>query len=154
MQLDALPGETYEAQVRAIDPQIDANGRSVSVRASIDNRRLQLRPGMFARVTARFDTRADALVVPEEAIVPQGSSPYVFTVVPGTAAGSLVVQRVPVRLGQRQGGMVEVQDGLSLGDTVVTAGQQRVQRDGAPVRVVELPQAPVGGASSAQRTSD
>ena len=77
-----------------------------------------------------------------------------FTVVPGTAAGSLVVQRVPVRLGQRQGGMVEVQDGLSLGDTVVTAGQQRVQRDGAPVRVVELPQAPVGGASSAQRTSD
>ena len=154
VQLDALPGETYEAQVRAIDPQIDANGRSVSVRASIDNRRLQLRPGMFARVTARFDTRADALVVPEEAIVPQGSSPYVFTVVPGTAAGSLVVQRVPVRLGQRQGGMVEVQEGLSLGDTVVTAGQQRVQRDGAPVRVVELPQAPVGGASSAQRTSD
>ena len=154
VQLDALPGETYEAQVRAIDPQIDANGRSVSVRASIDNRRLQLRPGMFARVTARFDTRADALVVPEEAIVPQGSSPYVFTVVPGTAAGSLVVQRVPVRLGQRHGGMVEVQDGLSLGDTVVTAGQQRVQRDGAPVRVVELPQAPVGGASSAQRTSD
>ena len=154
VQLDALPGETYEAQVRAIDPQIDANGRSVSVRASIDNRRLQLRPGMFARVTARFDTRADALVVPEEAIVPQGSSPYVFTVVPGTAAGSLVVQRVPVRLGQRQGGMVEVQDGLSLGDTVVTAGQQRVQRDGTPVRVVELPQAPVGGASSAQRASD
>ncbi len=154
VQLDALPGETYEAQVRAIDPQIDANGRSVSVRASIDNRRLQLRPGMFARVTARFDTRADALVVPEEAIVPQGSSPYVFTVVPGTAAGSLVVQRVPVRLGRRQGGMVEVQDGLSLGDTVVTAGQQRVQRDGAPVRVVELPQAPGGGASSAQRTSD
>src|SRR3990167_958645 len=154
VQLDALPGETYEAQVRAIDPQIDANGRSVSVRASIDNRRLQLRPGMFARVTARFDTRADALVVPEEAMVPQGSSPYVFTVVPGTAAGSLVVQRVPVRLGQRQGGMVEVQDGLSLGDTVVTAGQQRVQRDGAPVRVVELPQAPVGGASSAQRKSD
>ena len=154
VQLDALPGETYEAQVRAIDPQIDANGRSVSVRASIDTRRLQLRPGMFARVTARFDTRADALVVPEEAIVPQGSSPYVFTVVPGTAAGSLVVQRVPVRLGQRQGGMVEVQDGLSLGDTVVTAGQQRVQRDGTPVRVVELPQAPVGGASSAQRASD
>ena len=154
VQLDALPGETYEAQVRAIDPQIDANGRSVSVRASIDNRRLQLRPGMFARVTARFDTRADALVVPEEAIVPQGASPYVFTVVPGTAAGSLVVRRVPVRLGQRQGGMVEVQDGLSLGDTVVTAGQQRVQRDGTSVRVVELPQAPVGGASSAQRASD
>lgn len=154
VELDALPGETFEAQVRAIDPQIDANGRSVSVRASIDNRRLQLRPGMFARVTTRFDTRADALVVPEEAIVPQGSSPYVFTVVPGPAANSLMVRRVPVRLGVRREGVVEVQDGLALGETVVTAGQQRLQRDGAPVRVVELPQAPVGGASSAQRTSD
>ncbi len=150
VELDALPGETYQAQVRAIDPQIDANGRSVSVRASIDNRGLQLRPGMFARVTARFDSRADALVVPEEAIVPQGSSPYVFTVVPGAAAGSQVVHRVPVRLGLRQGGMVEVKEGLALDDVVVTAGQQRVQRDGVPVRVVELPASPANAASAAQ----
>jgi len=154
VELDALPGETFQAQVRAIDPQIDANGRSVSVRASIDNHRLQLRPGMFARVTARFDTRADALVVPEEAIVPQGSSPYVFTVVPGEATGSLVVHRVPVRLGLRQGGVVEIQEGLALNDRVVTAGQQRVQRDGAPVRVVELPQAPASAASAVQRAQD
>jgi membrane fusion protein (multidrug efflux system) len=154
VELDALPGETFEAQVRAIDPQIDANGRSVSVRASIDNRRQQLRPGMFARVTTRFDTRADALVVPEEAIVPQGASPYVFTVVPGAAADSLVVHRVPVRLGVRRNGVVEVQDGLALGDTVVTAGQQRLQRDGVPVRVVELPQAPGSGASAARSSSD
>ena len=154
VELDALPGETFQAQVRAIDPQIDANGRSVSVRASIDNRRQQLRPGMFARVTTRFDTRADALVVPEEAIVPQGASPYVFTVVPGAAADSLVVHRVPVRLGVRRNGVVEVQDGLALGDTVVTAGQQRLQRDGVPVRVVELPQAPGSGASAARSSSD
>lgn len=147
VELDALPGERYPAQVRAIDPQIDANGRSVSVRASIDNPRLQLRPGMFARVTLRFDTRAHALVVPEEAIVPQGSSPYVLTVVPGQKDGSLIAQRVPVLLGLRTQGLVEVQDGLALDDRVVTAGQQRVQRDGAPVRVVDLPQAPASAAS-------
>jgi membrane fusion protein (multidrug efflux system) len=150
--LDALPGETFEAEVRAMDPLIDANGRSVSVRASIDNRRLQLRPGMFARVTAHFGTRDDALVVPEEAIVPDGSSPYVLTVVPGAVEGSLVARRAPVQLGLRSKGMVEVQKGLALGDRVVTAGQQRVQRDGAPVRVVELPQVPDGGASAAKRS--
>jgi membrane fusion protein (multidrug efflux system) len=102
---------------------------------------------MFARVTLRFDTRAHALVVPEEAIVPQGSSPYVLTVVPGQKDGSLIAQRVPVLLGLRTQGLVEVQDGLALDDRVVTAGQQRVQRDGAPVRVVDLPQAPASAAS-------
>ena len=186
--MDAFPGRAFKATVEAIDPLIDANARSIGVRAVLPNTAGlpaqppaakagsvsgagaagggglagaapsrdggPLRPGMFAKVSIVFAVRDNALTVPEEAIVPQGSSPYVFTVVPGTAVGSLVVQRVPVRLGQRQGGMVEVQDGLSLGDKVVTAGQQRVQRDGAPVRVVELPQAPVGGASSAQRKSD
>ena len=141
VELDALPGATFSAVVRAIDPQIDANGRSVAVRGSIDNRDLQLRPGMFARVTAVFGARADAHVVPEEAIVPQGSKPYVLKVVPGAAPDSRIAQRVPVQLGLRRAGQVEVLQGLELGDTVVTAGHQRVQQDGAPVRVV-VPAAP------------
>ena len=141
VELDALPGATFSAVVRAIDPQIDANGRSVAVRGSIDNRDLQLRPGMFARVTAVFGARADARVVPEEAIVPQGSKPYVLKVVPGAAPDSRIAQRVPVQLGLRRAGQVEVMQGLELGDTVVTAGHQRVQQDGAPVRVV-VPAAP------------
>ena len=141
VELDALPGATFSAVVRAIDPQIDANGRSVAVRGSIDNRDLQLRPGMFARVTAVFGARADARVVPEEAIVPQGSKPYVLKVVPGAAPDSRIAQRVPVQLGLRRAGQVEVLQGLELGDTVVTAGHQRVQQDGAPVRVV-VPAAP------------
>ena len=148
--LDALPGKTYQAEVRAIDPQIDANGRSVMVRASIANEGLQLRPGMFARVMLRLGERPDALVVPEEAIVPQGESPYVYTVLPGKDGGTTVVQRVAVQLGARHGVMVEVREGLQAGDTVVTAGQQRVQRDGMAVRVVDLPQAPAGGASQAR----
>ena len=130
VELDALPGATFSAVVRAIDPQIDANGRSVAVRGSIDNRDLQLRPGMFARVTAVFGARADARVVPEEAIVPQGSKPYVLKVVPGAAPDSRIAQRVPVQLGLRRAGQVEVLQGLELGDTVVTAGHQRVQQDG------------------------
>jgi len=148
--LDAIPGKSYSAEVRAMDPQIDANGRSVMVRASIANSHLQLRPGMFARVMLRLGERPDALVVPEEAIVPQGESPYVYTLQPGKDGGTTVVQRVAVRLGARHDGMVEVREGLNPGDTVVTAGQQRVQRDGMAVRVVDLPQAPAEGASQAR----
>jgi membrane fusion protein (multidrug efflux system) len=142
VELDALPGASYSAVVQAIDPQIDANGRSVAVRASIDNPQLQLRPGMFARVTAVFGAHADAHVVPEEAIVPQGSSPYVLKVLPGADAGSWLARRTPVRLGLRRDGQVQVLEGLELGDTVVTAGQQRVRKDSAPVRVIEPPKAP------------
>jgi membrane fusion protein (multidrug efflux system) len=137
---DALPGVQYSAVVQAINPQIDADGRSIAVRGCIDNRRLQLRPGMFARVTAVFGERADARVIPEEAIVPDGASPYVLRIVPGKEEGSKIAKRTPVRLGARTPGFVEVVDGLAPGDVVVTAGQQRLARDGLAVRVVELGQ--------------
>src|SRR6186713_471180 len=71
LDIDALPGRKYTAQIQAIDPLIDANGRSIGIRGCIDNRQLQLRPGMFARVNTVFGVRENARVVPEEAIVPQ-----------------------------------------------------------------------------------
>ncbi len=138
VKFDALPGVRYSALVQAINPQIDADGRSVVVRGCVDNRRLQLRPGMFARVTAVFSERSDARVIPEEAVVPDGSSPYVFKVVDGKEPGSRMAKRTPVKLGARTPGFVEVVDGLAMGDMVVTAGQQRIQKDGTAVRVVEL----------------
>ena len=143
VELDALPGRKFAATVLAIDPLIDANGRSVGVRACIDNRRLQLRPGMFARVNAVFGQRDNARVIPEEAIVPQGGKQFVIKVVNGSTPNSRVTQRAEVKLGLRSPGKVEVLEGLEPGETVVTAGQQRLQRDGTEVRVIDLaPPAP------------
>jgi len=141
-----LPGRKFSAIVLAIDPLIDANGRSVGVRACIDNRRLQLRPGMFARVNAVFGQRDRARVIPEEAIVPQGGKQFVIKVVNGTTPNSRVSQRTEVKLGLRSPGKVEVLEGLEPGDSVVTAGQQRVQRDGTEVRVLDVAAAAVPGA--------
>lgn len=138
VELDALPGRKFEARVQAVDPLIDANGRSIGVRASIVNQKLLLRPGMFARVTTVFGVREKARVIPEEAIVPQGGKQYVITLVPGAEKDSLVSQRVEVKVGIRRPGQVEILEGLKEGDTVVTAGQQRLQRDGSPVKVMEL----------------
>lgn len=135
--LDALPGRRFSALVQAIDPLVDANGRSIGVRGCIDNRELVLRPGMFARVNTVFGVRESARVIPEEAVVPQGNRLFVLKVVPGEKADSFITQRVEVKLGLRRAGLVEVTDGLELNDRVVTAGQQRVQKDGAAVRVVE-----------------
>ena len=69
--LDALPGRKFTAVIQAVDPLIDANGRSVGVRGCIDNRQMQLRPGMFARVNAVFGERADALIIPKKPSCPK-----------------------------------------------------------------------------------
>lgn len=136
IDVDALPGRKFQAVVQAIDPLIDANGRSLGVRACIDNRRMQLRPGMFARVSTLFGIRESAMVIPEESIVPQGAKQFVIKLVDGTEGK--VTQRVEVKLGLRSPGKVEVLEGLAVGDTVLVAGQQRVQKDGTAVRVLEV----------------
>ncbi|OYU30461.1 MAG: efflux transporter periplasmic adaptor subunit [Comamonadaceae bacterium PBBC2] len=138
LTVDALPGRPFAAIVQAVDPLIDANGRSVGVRGCVDNRQQQLRPGMFARVNAVFGSRPSALVIPEEAIVPQGGRTFVVKVVPGDKPDTLVSQRVAVKLGLRQPGKVEILEGLELDDTVVIAGHQRLQKDGTAVRVVDM----------------
>lgn len=182
LQLDALPGRRFVARVEAIDPLLDANGRSVAVRAVLPNSAGQvldpaepatrnaggegnggagqpLRPGMFARATVVFGSRDAALVVPEEAVVPQGGRQYVFLVQPprgaapasasgGAAEGAPVSQRQEVRLGLRRQGLVEVTEGLRAGQTVVLAGQQRLQQDGTPLRVLG-PAAPASAPASA-----
>lgn len=138
IELDALPGRKFTATVQAVDPLIEPNGRSVGVRACIDKRRMQLRPGMFARVNTLFGVRDNARVVPEEAIVPQGGKQFVIKLVDGPDGQSRISQRMEVKVGLRSPGKVEILEGLEIGDTVVVAGQQRLQRDGTAVRVVDL----------------
>lgn len=142
LDLDALPGRSYSAQIQAIDPLIDANGRSVGVRGCIDNRRLELRPGMFARVQPVFGVRENARIIPEEAIVPQGGKQFVIKLLDGPDDQTRTARRVEVKLGLRSPGKVEILDGLAPGDMVVIAGQQRVQRDGMQVTVVQAPGKP------------
>ncbi len=152
VQLDALPGKTFEATVLAVDPLLDANGRSISVRAVMPRSSgADLRPGMFARVLIVFSVNDAALVVPEEAMVPQGGKQFVFLLdEQGQGdAKKLVSRRVEVEAGVRRGAEVQIVKGVSAGDTVVVAGQQRLQRDGTAVRVVNMARtteaAPEGG---------
>jgi membrane fusion protein (multidrug efflux system) len=98
------------------------------VRARLKNLDGALRPGMFVRTRLIIAERPDALTIPEEALVPVGSSQYVFRVSDGKA------ERVKVETGVRRRGRVEIVSGLAAGDVVVTAGQIKL-RDGVPVRM-------------------
>jgi len=127
--VDAFPGDTFEGKVYAIDPRIDVAGRSLLVRAKVPNKDQQLRPGLFARVTVLLKLKEDALTIPEQAIVPQGDSQYVFKIDDGK------VTLTKVTLGMRRSGRVEILHGLSADDQVVTAGQLKL-RDGSQVSIV------------------
>ena len=105
-----------------------------------------LRPGMFARVNALFALKQAALSIPEEAIVPMGGKQFVIKAVPPDAVPEhgplppdtkLVSQRTEVKLGARRPGRVEILSGLTAADTVVVAGQFRLQKDGTALRVIE-----------------
>ena len=128
LTLDAIPGKTYEGKVFAINPLLDAAGRSVVIRAQVKNQDAVLRPGMFTRVRLFTRDLQETLVVPEQAIVPQGEEWFVYRVVDGKA------QRTKVDIGQRRDGKVEILKGLQDGDMVVTAGQLKL-REGVPVQI-------------------
>lgn len=150
--LDGLPGKAFKGRVDAFDSQLDANGRSLLVRASIANDEGLLRPGMFARARLVFSTRDDAVVVPEEALVPQGGRQFVVKVVEGPQGPA--TERLEARLGLRVPGKVEIMDGLKVGDLVVTAGQARLMRaDGLPVKVVQLGEAAASAPQAAERVA-
>ena len=135
--LDAMPGRSFKAQVDAIDSLVDADGRSLLVRARLPNANGELRSGMFARTRTVFSVREQALVVPEEALVPQGGKQYLVKVVDGPKGKQS--QRLEARIGVRLPGKAEILEGLAPGDVVVTAGQARLMRpEPQPVRVVDV----------------
>lgn len=156
VNLDALPGKGYTARVEAVDSQLDASGRSLLVRAKLANAAGELRSGMFARTRIVFSVREEAIMVPEEALVPQGNQQFLIKVVDGPGNAKLS-HRMQARIGARQAGRVEVLEGLKAGDVLVVAGQARLMRGEAqPVRVVQLgdrPGAAPAASAAASRMS-
>lgn len=144
MVLDAFPGTEFSGSVFAIEPGVDEATRTVLARARVPNPALKLRPGMFARVSVQLGERKNAIWIPEQAIVPRGQESTVYKVVDGKVAV------VPVRLGMRQRGEVEILQGVAAGEQVITDGTQKV---GPGAAVMVLPDAPAAGAPTSTPTT-
>ena len=145
IRLDAYPGEEFRGRIYAVEPVVDEQTRTILMRARIPNKANKLKPGMFVRVAVTLANRPNAIIVPEQAIWPQGQDNFVFRVVDGKAA------LTKIQIGNRQPGRVEIIQGLNATDTVVTEGQIKL-RDGAPVMVMSAPApAPAQGGAPAQQ---
>lgn len=145
LNVDALPERLFEGQVYAISPLIESGGRSVLVRAKVDNAAGQLYPGMFARVQL-ITSESQALVIPEAALAPSGQSQYAYRIVEGAS------ERVLVEIGERREGLVEIVSGLQAGDLVVVSGLQRM-RNKAPVTVQGEPKSSLELATEAAKNA-
>jgi membrane fusion protein (multidrug efflux system) len=125
----AYPDARFGGRVASVDSRVDPATRAVTVRALLPNPEGLLKPGMF--LTVRLSRGAvDALLVPEQALVPEQGDVFVFVVQDGAA------EKRRVRIGERRVGDVQVVEGLVAGELVVTEGTQKL-RDGAPVRLPE-----------------
>jgi membrane fusion protein (multidrug efflux system) len=124
----AYAGESFKGKVASIDNRLDPVSRAVIVRARIDNRDGRLKPGMLMTVRL-MRAEAPALLIPEQALVPEGDRKFVFAVRDDKAV------RVEVHTGRRRPGEVEVLNGLVEGDRIITEGTQKV-RDGVAVKVI------------------
>ncbi len=123
---DAWPGVTFDGGIADIDSRIDPSTRAVRVRAELPNPQDKLRSGMLLRVRVQLPSR-QALVLPEIAVQQEAELSSVFRV----AAGKTVA-KVPVMLGTRQDGLIEIKAGLKAGDRVVIEGTVKLH-DGSRI---------------------
>ncbi|CDG19234.1 conserved protein of unknown function [Xenorhabdus doucetiae] len=132
VRVDAYQDQTFPAKISAIDPLI-AQSRMVQVQAILNNPDGKLKAGMYANIQVVHQDKAPSLILPETAVTYTAYGSTVFVVNPPSSANQVMtVKRVPVDVGQRWEGLVEIQKGVSRGDQVVTSGQLKLN-DGTPV---------------------
>jgi membrane fusion protein (multidrug efflux system) len=127
----------FEGTVSVVGSRIDPVTRGVSVRATINNSAMLLRPGMLMTVSLALNEKF-ALVVPERALIASQGRQYVFVV-----DSENKVARTEVELGRRRDGFVEVISGLEQGQEVVSEGTVKV-RPGQTVQPQGAEPAPSG----------
>src|SRR6266436_4973873 len=135
----AIAGRDFTGEVDFVDPVIQLPGRTILVKARVPNPARLLQPGMFIEARLVTAVRPNAVVIPEDAVVPAEGTNAAWVVVDGKA------DRRKVSLGVRTPGFVEVMDGVKAGEQVVTGGLELLA-PGAPVmpRVVERKPPPTG----------
>ena len=131
LNVEAWPGERFEAHVLRISPVVDATTGTIRVTLQV-RARGKLSPGMFASVFLVTDTHDDAVVMPKRALSIESLSDTVFVAEDGQAV------RRDIELGYEETDIVEVISGLRPGERVIVVGQDGLT-NGTPVQILKGP---------------
>ncbi|HEY2802196.1 MAG TPA: efflux RND transporter periplasmic adaptor subunit [Chthoniobacterales bacterium] len=138
VQSDAMPDEKFEGKLTAINSMVDPVTRNVTLQATLDNRKHDLRPGMFVKVDVILPEKKHTLTVPGSAIsyAPFGDSVYVIEKKKDEKTGKeeLSLRQEFVRIGESRGDFVAITKGLKAGETVVSTGVFKL-RNGMAVTI-------------------
>lgn len=145
--LDSLPGQSFDGQVTAVDPQVDPDTRNFQVQATLRNPDRTLRPGAFARIGFALGGERNVVVIPQTAVSfnPYGNAVFVVTKekrkegekdMQGKplTGDKLVVNQRFIKTGATRGDLIAVTDGLKPGEQIVTSGLLKL-RNGAEVTI-------------------
>ncbi|HEX7344540.1 MAG TPA: efflux RND transporter periplasmic adaptor subunit [bacterium] len=136
VSLESLPNRIYQGMVEFIDPVLDPNSRTYRIHIHVANPDGELKPDMFAEIEFQ-QTAHEALTMPADAIIPSGRGNMVFV-----ALGDGKFQPRAVKLGVKSDDRVEVLEGLSEGESVVTRANFLVDSESSLRAALEA----VGGA--------
>lgn len=128
LRVDSFSDREFKGVIKRINPSMDEKNRSLIAEAEVTNANGLLRPGMFARAQIVSDSKSTSLMVPEKAVVSLAGVNKVFVVDAGHAVERLV------KLGTRDGSLVEILEGIKSGDRVITSNTEQLH-DGASVAV-------------------
>ena len=116
VDVSALPGQTFDGMVKAIDPMLDPMTRTARARILVTDPQGVLKPDMYVNVSIVTEL-GDVLAVPEDAVFATGERQIVFV-----DKGQGLFEPRAVTLGARADGFYEVKTGLAVGESVVTSG--------------------------------
>jgi len=126
LTVEAFAGREFRGAIRRINPSVDEKNRSLIALAEVANDNGLLKPGMFARGQIVSNSMGVALMVPENAVVSLAGVNKLFV-----TDGQRATER-QVKLGARDGGMVEVVEGVKVGERVITSNVDKLH-DGSSV---------------------
>jgi membrane fusion protein, heavy metal efflux system len=123
----AYPQRVFKAQVTYVAAVLDPVTHRLPVRAAIDNRDGALKPEMFASFRILTSAASEAPAVPQNAVIYEGDAAHVWVL----SADGLLTFRA-IQAGRNNDGLVEVIDGLKVGERVVTHGGLFIDQAAAP----------------------
>ena len=134
--VEAAPEREFTGTVKMISPVVDPESGTVKVTVEVPRTDTSLlRPGMFASVYIITETRRNTMVIPKKALVLEGEGNQVFTFETDPETGRGQAQRKRIEIGFTDSDRLEILNGLSPGEQVITVGQEGL-RPGSPVRLV------------------
>jgi membrane fusion protein (multidrug efflux system) len=137
VKVDAFADQIFPGKISSINSAVDTTTRTVQVRATIDNDKFLLRPGMFATVNVGIGAPNNLITLPQTVITYNPYGDTVYTVSHGKDANGkdeLLAHQVFVQVGDTRGDQIAITKGIKAGDVVVTAGQLKLH-NGAIVNI-------------------